>query len=187
MSRGKTTQRRNAPGGGASSSGRRARRLALSLLAACLFPGAASAEEPGDAPAGVRPPVVPLDRLFELPTNFEARKAERRRGVGEAEWRSRFGEARQRLERSETALAASKAEMADLAESSNSWSVAPPVGGLPKVNSDSPLNYQLSQRIKADQREVDAAKKDLLDLEVEANLASVPEAWRQAPDLTSPR
>jgi len=43
------------------------------------------------------------------------------------------------------------------------------------------MNYELSQRIKHDQREVNAAKKSLLDLEVEANLAGVPEAWREAP------
>lgn len=162
--------------------------LAAGLLAVGvvgLFPGVGGADGAGDPPADASAsgpaPNVPLDRLFELPSGFEARPAEQRHGDGEAEWRARFTEARARLERSEAALAASKAKLAEQAESSNAWSVAPPVGGLPKSNSDAPLNYELSQRIKKDQREVDAAKKGLLDLEVEANLAGVPQAWREAP------
>lgn len=156
-----------------SLGGRTARWLVAGLLLACLSPGIAPAEEPATAP------VVPLDKLFELPTGFEARKADRRGGVGETEWRARFSEARSRLERSEAALAASKAQLAEQAESSNSWSVAPPMGGLTQNPTEGPLDYELSQRIKRDKREVDDAKKGLLDLEVEANLANVPAAWRQ--------
>jgi hypothetical protein len=129
---------------------------------------------------------VPIDRLFELPSGFEARPAERRKGGSESEWRARFAEARERLQRSQATLAASKAELAEQAESSNAWSVAPPVGGMAKNTSDAPLNYELSQRIKRAQREVDDARKDLLDLEVEANLAGVPEAWRRAPEVGAP-
>jgi len=160
-----------------------ARWLAAGLLAAGLSPRARGADEPAEAPAPA--PSVPLDRLFELPTGFETRPSEQRRGAGEAEWRARFAEARATLAQSEAALARAKAELAEQAESANAWSVAPPVGGLPQGNSDAPMNYELSQRIKRHQRAVDEAKKRLLDLEVEANLAGVPDAWRQAPGQAS--
>jgi hypothetical protein len=141
---------------------------------ACLGPGLAVADEPGE-PA---PPPVPLDRLFELPSGFEPHKAEERRGVGETEWRKRFREARQRLATAEDTLAASKLELADLAESSEAWKVAPPVGMPTGANTDAPLSYELRQRMKREEAEVNDARRDLLDLEVQANLAGVPEAWR---------
>jgi len=162
-----------------------ARWMAAGLLAASLSPLARGADEPAVAPAPAPTPAVPLDRLFELPKGFETRPSERRRGVGEAEWRTRFAEARATLAQSEAALAGAKVELAEQAESANAWSVAPPVGGLPQGNSDAPMNYELSQRIKRHQRAVDEARKSLLDLEVEANLAGVPDAWRQAPGEVS--
>jgi len=185
--------------GGAARAVRSARIPLLLALVLPLVATGARAEEPaGPAPPkassaeatpsdpsaaeaqpGASAPAVSIDRLFELPSGFEAGAAPRRGGGGETEWRERFAEARARLERAEAELARSKQELAEVAESSNSWSVAPPMGGLPKNTNDAPLSYELSQRIKKQQREVDAARRELLDLEVEANLAGVPEAWRQ--------
>jgi len=177
MSMGKTPQSGAAPALGRL---RDWRATALGLLVAGLALGTAAAGEPAgtSTPSPEAPVVVPLDRLFELPSGFEPRPTERRSGIGEAEWRSRFAVAHERVAHSEAALRESKQELAKLAESSKSWSVAPPIGGLPKHN-DAPLNYGLSQRIKKNQEEADAAKRELLDLEVEANLANVPEAWRK--------
>ena len=165
---------------------RASRGLAVGLASLLLSP--VTLAEEGSEVGTSKPapaPVVPLDKLFELPSGFEARKAPSRAGFGATEWRARFSEARQRVERSTVALAGAKRELAELAESSNAWAVAPPVGGIPN-SKDSPLNYQLSQRIKQDQREVDAAKRNLLDLEVSANLAGVPDGWRRerGPELS---
>jgi len=131
-----------------------------------------------DPEQGAGPPHdVPLDRLLELPRDFEPR-LERRSGVGESEWRERFRLARAALERAEAALAASKAELAELAESSNAWSLSPPMGGAAQSN-EAPLSYELRQRIKRQEAAVERARVELRDLQVDANLAGVPEAWRR--------
>jgi hypothetical protein len=121
---------------------------------------------------------VALERLFELPSGFEAGPSETRRGDGEAEWRRRFAEARAAVERSGDELAQSKRELANLAEESNAWTLAPPVGGAQAAASEAPLSYELRQRIKRQEAAAADAKQHLVKLEVEANLAGVPENWR---------
>ena len=120
---------------------------------------------------------MPLERLFELPSGFETRPVERRSGKDEATWRRRFADARSAISSSESALAASKRELADLAEDSNAWTLAPPVG-VPAQSHDAPLSYQLRQKIRRQEGEVASAKEQLLNLEVEANLKGVPDEWR---------
>jgi len=177
--------------GRAPASGVRPRRLALVALGgALMFAGAAAsaADESGPAPPDASPapqasapddgPSVPLDRLFELPRGFEPRETERRGGVSEREWRSRFAEARAELEAAEAALQASKQRLAQLAESNAGWGVAPPVPGMKTGPNEAPMDYELSQRIKHEEKVVKEARRRLLDLEVEANIADVPEAWR---------
>ena len=99
--------------------------------------------------------------------------------MGATEWRTRFAEARTVLANSEMSLAKSKLELAEMAESNGGWGVAPPVPGMQVRPNEGPMNYGLSQRIKRHESEVDDAKRRLVDLEVEANLASVPEDWRR--------
>jgi hypothetical protein len=62
--------------------------------------------------------------------------------------------------------------------------VAPPGLGNVTNNSTSgedaaPSNYQLSMEIKRQRGEVRRAEQALSDLEVEANLAGVPDDWRR--------
>jgi hypothetical protein len=160
------------------------RAAAALLLLAAAGPGAAPAwgdELPPAGPGAEAPPEpvpeVPLDRLLELPSDFEPR-VERRSGVAESEWRERFRLAREDLERAQATLASSKAELAELAEDSSSWSLAPPVGG-PAQSNEAPLSYELRQRIKRQEAEVERARRKLRDLQVDANLAGVPESWRR--------
>jgi hypothetical protein len=46
---------------------------------------------------------------------------------------------------------------------------------------ENPTDYRLSQELKRGREEVDRAERALHELEVEANLAGVPEAWRAVP------
>lgn len=148
------------------------------LLAALLAGvGAAPARAAADGEETAPKPVVPIERLFELPRSFEPKPAETRAGEGETAWRRRFSEARVELEQSQSRLKASKRELAELAQDSNAWTVAPPVGAAAPTT-DAPLSYELRQRIRRHEAQVDAARERLLNLEVEANLAGVPEGWR---------
>ncbi len=157
------------------------------LACACALAGPARGDEapsegapppPVPAVAPAPAPVVPLERLMKLPTGFTP-KVEKRRGGGEAEWRERFRTAREELERSRAALSRSKQELSELASSSDAWTLAPPVGGASQMAADAPLDYQLRQRMNRERDAVARAEKGLRDLEVEANLAGVPEAWRR--------
>jgi hypothetical protein len=170
--------------------------LAAALLALAWAPAPtrAAGDDPGEPapaaetlppaaetlPPAVEPgpgPPVSLDRLLELPQGFELRPAEQRAGRGETEWRRLFGEARKQIEDSRAALERSKAELAELAGSSDAWTVAPPVGAA--VSNEAPLSYSLRQRINREEAALKDAERKLVDLDVEANLADVPDQWRR--------
>jgi hypothetical protein len=145
--------------------------LAAGALSLAL-PGLVSAEEVAPSPS----PPVKLDRLLELPDSLDYR-VERRGGGTQGEWRERFQEAQAELEETRSALAASEAELASLGESSEAWQLAPPGGGT--KTPDAPLSYQLKMQIRRQREEVSGAEERLQDLQIEANLASVPEEWRR--------
>jgi len=110
----------------------------------------------------------------------------RRRGnASEDEWRSRFREARQDLEEARAALDRSMKELEEVGGSTPQWKVAPP--GIPQAQASptdvaadpgTPLNYRLSVEIRRHREEIKRAEQALTDLEIEANLAGVPDDWR---------
>jgi hypothetical protein len=128
-------------------------------------------------PAAPRAP-VDLDRLLRLPDSIQY-DMEKKGGLGRGEWRARFREARQDLEGARAALARSQAELEKVADGGQggAWNFTPP--GVNADTSDAPLDYRLRMEIKKQREEVEGAEKRLLDLEVEADLAGVPEDWRQ--------
>jgi hypothetical protein len=150
------------------------------LLGVFLLPTAARADGPAVAPTA--PPKVTLDQLLKLPDTVEY-TSELKGGATPDEWRKRFREARADLEHARAALEQSLAEMHESGDS-GAWKVAPPGLGNVTNNSTSgedaaPSNYQLSMEIKRQRGEVRRAEQALSDLEVEANLAGVPDDWRR--------
>jgi len=119
-----------------------------------------------------------------LPESMEY-TVQRRGNATQDEWRSRFRQARQDLEESRAALDRSMKELEEVGSSTASWKVAPP--GLPQakasptdVHADpgSPLDYRLNVEIRRHREAIKRAEQGLTDLEIEANLAGVPEDWR---------
>jgi hypothetical protein len=157
--------------------------MAAGLLAAAALALAAatSAADPAEGEPGASPPPPggSIDHLFELPSGFEPQVGEKRGGASESTWRARFIEARAEIEEAETRLRASKQKLADLAEEGGGWGVAPPVPGMVTQSNDAPLNYEMRERIRRNEAALDEAKRHLVNLEIEANLANVPEAWRR--------
>ena len=120
-------------------------------------------------------PAVQIDQLLKLPTSYRVDDV-RKGGATRVEWRARFDEARMNLAAMEKKLAKVRAEMGEIAGSSSQWQMAPP--GADVKNSDNPTNFRLTQELRRGREDVKHAEKKLTDLDIEANLASVPEDWR---------
>jgi hypothetical protein len=117
---------------------------------------------------------VSLDKLLKLPDTMEY-DVERRGGATRSEWRTRFREARGALEKAKARKAEAQKKLEDAA-SDSSWRFAPPGAS---GTTEATENYKLVQEVKRQDAEIQRLDKHLRDLEVEANLAGVPEDWRQ--------
>ena len=131
-----------------------------------------------------------LNALLQLPTGYGNQPLPQSvAGATEKEWRRRFRVTRSALDDARKTLEATKLELDDAAlESGGSqWSVAPPGGGAGggPNQSTSPLSFKLRQSLKANRIELEAAERNLRELDIEANLAGVPKAWRGAPEDTN--
>lgn len=145
--------------------------LSAAILAAA--PVAGMAEEPS-APA-----VVGLDQLLRLPDSLEL-ETETRGGATEAEWRARFQTARNDVAAARDALAKTQERLTELAGGNSSWKMgAPGLGAVPPSSTDTPLDYNLSQEMRKNREELERSERRLAELQVEANLAGVPEEWQE--------
>ena len=146
----------------------------------------------GQGAEGSDSPVVPLNDLLKLPPRLALPGAlERHGGATKAEWQARFVEAREDIVKAEKFLAKSRKALEEKVADGGAWRLtAPGLGSARPEDQTSPLNpnvpadYKLSQEVRRGREEVDRSGRHLQDLEVEANLAGVPERWRyvEAPD-----
>jgi hypothetical protein len=145
------------------------RRLAPVWIGAALAAaGAGHAQEPAPEP-------TELDRLLKLPES-QSYGVDRRGGLSRGEWRTRFLEARTSLDNERKSLAAAQGKLDEVAGNASNWQMAPIPGMEPSP--DAPLDYQLRLQIRRHKSEIDRLEKKLRELEIEANLAGVPEEWR---------
>jgi hypothetical protein len=99
---------------------------------------------------------------------------DRRAGLTRGEWRARFERIDAALASEKQALETAQAELDRVAGSADQWLLGPP--GM--TNTDAPLDYRLRQEITRRKDEIERLETARKDLEVEANLAGVPEDWR---------
>jgi hypothetical protein len=137
-------------------------------LAGGMAPAQEQAAEPAAQPAQ-------LDRLLKLPES-QSYGVDRRGGLSRGEWRTRFVELRTSLDTERKALATAQDKLDQAAGSASNWQMAPIPGMEPSP--DAPLDYQLRLQIRRHKSEIDRLEKKLRELEIEANLAGVPEEWR---------
>jgi hypothetical protein len=149
----------------------------------------ARAEDPAPVPS------VELDDLLRLPAGVVSPyEVDQRRGATREQWRSRFSAARDDVSAAKKALRLSLDELDEMGGDQGQWKMAPPgLGQLQQQqqgpsgaaspdgnqNTGAPLNYGLANSIRGQKLEVERAERALRDLEVEANLAGVPEEWRR--------
>lgn len=162
------------------------RRMRVCLVAILAVGAVGHAEEAGEQPPGARaaagqaaPPPAPvaLERLLKLPDSVEY-SVPRRGGATRNEWRARFASLREELAGERQELEEAQAELQELAGTVDAWQVGPAIPGA-DVSGDGPLDYRLQQEIREHREEIQRLERDLRDLEVEANLASVPADWRE--------
>jgi hypothetical protein len=153
----------------------RGSQLGAALLASvlALTAGAGRAEDPGAEPAATAP--AELDRLLKLPEG-QSYGVDRRGGLSRGEWRTRFIEIRSALDQERQALGKAQGRLDEVAGTASNWQMAP-IPGL-EPSPDAPLDYQLRLEIRRHRSEIDRLEKKLRELEIEANLAGVPDDWR---------
>ena len=145
---------------------------------------AAKAETP-PSPAEVQSPATAappdLDQLLRLPPHLtEGYKSEVRTGASRRAWRERFRTHREELHHAKRALEKSRSQLAEIAAKSGAWNLGAPGTGGAQVDPDTPLSFELKLRIRREEEELRHAEHALRELEIEANLAAIPEDWRRA-------
>jgi hypothetical protein len=121
---------------------------------------------------------VELDKLLTLPSTLDY-SVEKRGGLTPGEWRSRFKAIHTALEAERKALEHAEQDLDRVAGSADAWMVGPPMPGSAGGGAQSPLDYRLRQAIQRHRLEIDRLERQLREVEVEANLAAVPESWRK--------
>lgn len=146
----------------------------LALLAGGGLPALAQEEQP-----------VSLDRLLKIPSSSVPTApvaAEKRGGRTRSQWQDRYRTVRLELVKAEENLAESRAVLEErMSTETSQWKMAAPGIGDATSTSDAPTDYRLTQQLRRDREELARAKRAVQDLDVEANLAGVPEDWRQEP------
>jgi hypothetical protein len=124
-----------------------------------------------------------LDALLHLPSNFISQEPRAVAGAGESVWRGRFEKANREFSEAQTALEETQRELEGVAQSvgSSQWSIAAPGGESGASPTTSPLSFRLRQRLRGDRELVDATQKAKRELQIEADLAGVPQRWRTSP------
>jgi hypothetical protein len=147
--------------------------LAAGLLLLCVGLAPAGAEDAPEAEASAARPAPTLDQLLRLPSGVDT-GIERRGGLTRGEWHARFERIDTDLAREKKALETAQAERDRVAGTADAWLLGPPG----TTSTDAPLDYRLRQEINRHKEEIERLERARKDLEVEANLAGVPDDWR---------
>jgi hypothetical protein len=148
--------------------------LGALVLASALVLGAQGAGAQGDEP-------VSLDQLLKIPASAPTGRVEleKKGGRSRNQWKERYRTVRLELVQAEENLAESRALLEErMSTETSQWKMAAPGIGDASNTSDAPTDYKLTQQLRRDREELARAERATLDLDVEANLAGVPEEWR---------
>ena len=162
-------------------------RLRFASLAVVVLIGAvAQADPPPEPPpapnAGSRD--VGLDSLLRLPPKSSAAAEPRTGGATKQEWQQRFATARGDVEAAHQAIDKAQDELGKLSRGTDNWQMSAPGAQAGTQTETSPMSYKLRQELRNQREELASAERRLTDLEVEANLAGVPEEWTRPPGET---
>jgi len=140
--------------------------------------GRSSSPAGGESPPP--PPEVALDTLLKLPSGW-SEADEKRQGLTASQWRARFAALHQEGEETEDAIAKARRELDGMAEEggSGSWQMGAPGSNNTEIV---PMSFKHREQIRAGKEHLDELRRRRRALEIEADIAGVPEAWR-APEV----
>lgn len=139
--------------------------------------GDPSGREAG-ASSGLPPRDVGLDRLLKLPGGMDF-ESEKRGGHSESQWRSRFRESRGEIQAAESALAETRAALdKQSGGGGGNWQMAPPGASVDQLE-NTPVSFKLREEMRRGKERLEEAERAHRALEIEADLADVPLAWRE--------
>ena len=144
--------------------------------------GAALVLAAGGVGAAENDGTVSLDQLLKIPSQAPVGpvEVEKRSGKTRSQWQRRYRMVRKDLVVAEDDLVEARQALEErMGEEPGQWKMTPPGIGDATQTSDAPTDYRLSQQLKRGREEVERAERAIQDLDVEANLAGVPEDWRK--------
>jgi hypothetical protein len=160
-----------------------------SFAIVAVMAAAAQADPPPESPpapnAGAHD--VGLDSLLRLPPSGSPAAEPRTGGATRQEWQQRFATARGDVETARQAIDKAQDELGKLARGTDSWQMTAPGAQAGTQTETSPMSYKLRQELRNQREELASAERRLTDLEVEANLAGVPEEWTRPPGEAHPK
>jgi hypothetical protein len=145
---------------------------AVSVVGPLALAAAVSGQQPTAPPAE---PAVALDQLLTLPED-RTYAVEKKGGLTRGEWRKRYREIRADLVKEREALEATEVKLEDAAGAA--WSVNP-IPGSETDTSRSPVDFQLRTELRKHREEIERLERKIRQLDIEANLAGVPDEWRR--------
>ena len=148
--------------------------LFLLVLLVGVGPGRAE-EEARPEPGPTQLPVLRgngLERLLRIPPTVDLAPA--RRGQRDEEtWREAFREARLEVSELEQRIEATQTRLRDASPAN--WGFTAPGAG----QQSDPEVLRLRAMLRRDRQSLESSRERLRDLDVEASLAGVPDAWRE--------
>ena len=137
-----------------------------------------SETSPSSAPtASPLDPSVELDQLLKLPSSMDFEQQERN-GVTAEAWKARFRESSAEIRAAQAKIEKTMEELDGMSGQAGSgqWQMAPP--GASSNTDVTPLSFRLREQLREQRVELEAVESKYRDLEIQADLAGVPDSWR---------
>lgn len=136
-------------------------------------PAASAADPQVEGKSDSKPaPALDMNRLLQVPESSVSPRSELLGGKSRETWTQEFGEARLEVRELETQIEDTTLKLRETAP--DDWSFSP-TGAGPQSD---PAVLQLRSQLRRDRQSLETAHRRLRDLEIEASLAGVPEAWK---------
>ena len=141
-----------------------------------------AAPDTGAAPEAV--PNVGLDSLLKLPSTWQG-KEEKRQGLTAGEWRGRFAELDQERESVQGEIDEARRELDGMAGEGGSgpWQMGAPGSNNTEVT---PMSFKHRELIRDGKEQLEAIRRKVRALNIEADMAGVPARWRVTKDASAP-
>lgn len=121
---------------------------------------------------------VELDRLLQLPSSMTF-DDEERSGASPEAWRERFRRSYREIQAAKDRIEATRRALDEAAGTSggSQWQMGPPGSNNTEVT---PVSFRLREELREGREQLEEAERRHRELVIQADLAGVPEAWRQS-------